>query len=74
MKNREIKKCFFTNLNYSEEFLNDFCEVCLVSKIGVETLGMKILWKVLYMNIFVLPNKLKISKYLKLHMYILVFC
>ena len=43
LKNKEIKKCFFTNLNYSEEFLNDFCEVCLVSKIGVETLGMKIL-------------------------------
>eukprot|EP01016_Furgasonia_blochmanni_P018304 TRINITY_DN2082_c0_g1_i4.p1 TRINITY_DN2082_c0_g1~~TRINITY_DN2082_c0_g1_i4.p1 ORF type:complete len:461 (-),score=149.11 TRINITY_DN2082_c0_g1_i4:314-1696(-) len=42
LKTRDIKKCAFTNVNYAAQYAGEVCEVSLVSKIGVETLGMKV--------------------------------
>jgi hypothetical protein len=41
-KTKEIVKCPYCSANYSKEFDGNKCDVCNLSQIGVETLGLKI--------------------------------
>ena len=52
-KNKEVLKCPYCLANYSKEFDGKLCDICNLSQIGLETLGLKYKWfdDTLYFNL-----------------------